>query len=418
MRLDNAAKIYPAAKKRGWMSLFRLSASLTEIVNPGILERALEITIKRFPSMAVKLRRGLFWYYLEQAEGFPKVMPDDACPCRDMDIKENGGFAFRVRYYENRIALEVFHVLTDGTGGMIFLKTLVAEYLRLRHGTRIPRGTEIFDCNERPKPEELEDSFLKNTGDVSHGRGEANAYHIKGTPEEDFIHLTTGIMPADVIKQKAAEKGVSVTEFLVAVMVAAADELQRREVKRQQKRKPVKIMVPVNLRRFFPSRTVRNFSLYVSPGIDPRMGEYSMDEILQAIHHAMGSEVTAKQLSAKFTANVKSERNVAVRVLPLFIKNFAMKFAYNLVGERKTCITLTNLGMVRLPEEMADYVERMDFVLGPLSRNPLACACVSYKDKLYFNTTRKIVEPKWERLFYTKLVRMGIPVKIESNLRK
>lgn len=114
------------------------------------------------------------------------------------------------------------------------------------------------------------------------------------------------------------------------------------------------------------------------------MGTYTLDEILQVIHHAMGSEVTAKQLSAKFTANVKSERNVAIRVLPLFLKNLAMKFAYNLVGERKTCMTLTNLGLVKLPAEMEDYVTRMDFVLGPLSKNPLACACVSYQDKLYF----------------------------------
>ena len=415
MRLDNAANIYPAARRRGWMSLFRLSATLNEKINPVILQRAQEITLKRFPSMAVKLKRGLFWYYLERAEGGPQVSCDGPYPCRSFCVKENGGFGFRVKYYRNRIALEVFHVLTDGTGGIIFLKTLVAEYLRLKHGTVIPRGQEIFDCTQAPDPLELEDSFWRYSGHISHGRSEENAYHISGTPEEGFVNLTTGLLPVEAVKAEAQKMGVTVTELLSSVMIRAAVRLQAAE-RPARRQRPVKIMIPVNLRRFFFSRTVRNFSLYVSPGIDPRMGEYSLEEIAGALHHQMGLALTAKQLAARFTTNVKSERNMALRIMPLFIKNFAMKCVYNLIGERKTCTTLTNLGNVVLPDEMAAYVQRMDFVLGPLAQNPLACACLSYQGILYFSVCRTIQEPKWEREFFTELVQMGIPVKIESNM--
>ena len=150
MKLDNAAKIYPAAKRRNWKALFRLSATLTEEVEPAVLEEAQRSTLARFPSFALKLKRGMFWYYLEYNEGGPQVKPDGPYPCAPMDFKENGGFMFRVRYHGKRIAVEIFHVLTDGSGGLCFLKTLVAEYLRLKYGAGIPRDSEILDCSASP----------------------------------------------------------------------------------------------------------------------------------------------------------------------------------------------------------------------------------------------------------------------------
>jgi len=129
IKLDNAAKIYPAAKRRNWTALFRMSARLTEPVDPVTLRAALELCAKRFPTFTLRLRRGLFWYYLEHIDGVPEIQRDVANPCVRMDLRENRGFMFRVRYYENTIGVEIYHVLTDGTGGLCFLKTLVAEYV-------------------------------------------------------------------------------------------------------------------------------------------------------------------------------------------------------------------------------------------------------------------------------------------------
>lgn len=418
MRLDNAAKIYPAASSRRWHALFRLSATLTEPVDPDVLLQAQRRMVRRFPSFYVRLRRGMFWYYLEGVDECAAVEPDGESPCMPLQRREKRGLRLRVRYRGNRIAVEFFHAITDGTGGLCFLKTLVAEYLSLRYGVAIPRGDGVLDCDEPPHGAELDDSFLANAGDIAIDRTEANAYHLSGDLEPDgFIHLTTACVPLAAVTARAKAFGVSLTAYLTALLIDAACQLQQEDGTARRRRRPVKICVPVNLRRFFPSETLRNFSSYVNPGVETRLGTYTLEEIVQAVHHYMGTEATAKRLGAKFTANVSSERNAALRLAPLFLKNVAMKCAFLMVGDRKTTTILSNLGLVTLPDAMAAHVSRMEFVLGPLSRNPVACAALSYGDTLYLNLTSTLREPALERAFLTRLVRQGVPVRVESNQR-
>lgn len=418
MKLDNAAKIYPAAKRRKWKALFRLSAELTEEIDSDVLALAQKKTLARFPGFALTLKRGVFWYYLEQNDEQPQIRQDIGYPCARMDFRENKGFMFRVNYYRRRIAVEIFHALADGTGGICFLKTLVAEYLRIKYGVEIPRDCEILDCSHPASAEEIEDAYLKYAKNVRRTRREPNAYHIKGTEDsEDFVNTVTGIIPVDSALSRAKEKDVSLTEYLTSVMIIAADKIQRQSCKAQKRLKPVKICIPINLRRFYPTRTMRNFSIYVNPGIDPRFGQYSFDEVLSAVHHYMRSEVTEKLLNAKISTNVRSENNKVLRVAPLFVKNIAMKFTFKLVGDRKSTTTISNLGVVNLPSQMAEYVTRMDFILGAPAHNRVACAVLTYSGKLIINFTRTIKESMLEREFFSYLIKLGIPVKVESNQR-
>jgi len=418
MKLDNAALIYPATMNRSWTALFRVSATLTEPIDEDILEVAQKRTLRRLPLFSFQLKRGLFWFYLERSDGAPKIQQDVGNPCVRMRFQDNDGFGFRIRYYQNRIAVEFFHVLTDGTGGLIFLQTLVAEYLRLRYGAEIPRSGRVLDCTEPPRPEEAEDSFAVHSGTITQSRREVKAYHISGTDEPDgFIHIITGSMDADRVLQKSREKGVSVTEYLTAVLILAADAIQRRYVSRPDRLRPIKICVPINLRKIFPSETLRNFSNYVNPGIDPRLGVYTFDETLNIVHHFMAMEVTKKLLNVKITTNVHTERNPMLRAMPLFIKNTAMRLAYSQVGDAITSTSLSNLGVTELPAEMAAHVRRMDFILGPLADNRVCAAALTYNGRLRISFTRTIREPLLEREFFTRLVKLGIPVKIESNQR-
>lgn len=418
MRLDNAAKIYPAASRRRWHALFRLSATLKEPVDPDILMRAQERMVQRFPSFYVRLHSGMFWHYLEEAGHPAAVEPDGPSPCMPLKSREDRSLRLRVRYYGNRIAVEFYHVLTDGTGGLCFFKTLLAEYLTLRYGIRIPRGDGILDCDDAVKAEELEDSFLKYANDVKSDRAESDSYHLSGDLEPDgYIHLITASMPVSEVVRRAKAHRVSVTAYLTALLIDAVSELQEADGISLRRRKPVKICVPINLRNLFPSDTLRNFSNYINPGIEPRMGTYSLEEILRAVHHHMGTEATAKRMNAKFSANVASEKNALLRVAPLFLKNLVMRLVYHYVGDRKTSTILSNLGQVQLPEPMQDYVERFEFILGPLSRNPVACAALSYGNKLYLNLTSTLQQPSLERAFLTRLVKQGIRVRVESNQR-
>ena len=418
MRLDNAAKIYPAAKRRGWTNYFRLSATLTEAVDTAVLRSALDVTVRRFPSIAVRLRRGVFWYYLEQIPKAPPVEEEKSYPLVHTPFDDVRKCAFRVLVYHSRIAVEFFHAVTDGTGGLIFLKTLVAEYLCQKYGVSIPAECGVLGRLEDPDEEELEDSYLRYAGDICASRKEQTAYHLSGTPEPDgFLNLTTMILSVDAVKACAARYHVSVTEFLAAAMLKAICERQAEQVPRRSRRKPVKVLLPVNLRRLFPSRTLRNFASYVTPEIDPRLGDYTFEEICSVVHYRMGLENDPRMMRAKFATNVASERSPILRIMPLFIKNIAMKAVFDAVGECKSCLCLSNLGAVQLPKDMAPYIARMDFIIGVQANAPHDCGVVSWTGSMYINFIRNIREPELEFHFFRVLQRLSLPVKVESNQR-
>ena len=414
--LDNAAKIYPAARNQNWSNVFRLSATLTEAVDAEILQSALDVTVRRFPSMAVRLRRGFFWYYLEQLQSAPKVRGEHSYPLARMPKEETRQCAFRVIAYGNRIAVEMFHSLTDGNGALIFLKTLVAEYLHQKHGLWIPAEHGVLGRLEEPVPEELEDSFLKHAGTVPASRKASDAYKLTGTLETDgFLHVTCLQMPVDVLLKKAKAQGVTLTTYLCAAMMLAIQEIQRKKVPEPSRQRPVKVLIPVNLRPLFGSRTLRNFVLYTTPEMDPRLGEYTFPEICALVHHHMGTELNDKKMRAMITANVSSEKSLLLKAVPLFLKNPVMKAVFNAVGERKSCLSLSNLGAVKLPEEMAPYVQRLDFILGVQSTSPYNCGVISWGNTLYLNLIRNIREPELEYALYRVLRELGVPVTAESN---
>ena len=418
MRLDNAAKIYPAAKRRNWNNFFRLSATLTEPVDTEVLRRALDVTVRRFPSIAVRLRRGAFWYYLEEIPKAPAIQAEKSCPLAHAPFYEVRQCAFRVLVYHERIAVEFFHALTDGAGALVFLKSLLAEYLSQKYGLVIPAEKGVLGRLEEPSAEEVEDSFARYAGDVKLSRREATAYHLSGTPEPDgYKDIVTMMIPADKLRGCAKGFGVSVTELLCAAMMQAILDLQAEKVPRRAARKPVKVLLPVNLRTLFPSATLRNFASYITPEIDPRMGDCSFDELCQLVHHKMGMENNRRTMRAKFAANVASERSPVLRVMPLFIKNIAMKAVFDTVGECKSCLCLSNLGRVELPEVMTPYVTRMDFIIGVQARAPHNCGVITWNGTAYINCIRNIREPALELAFYRVLHRLGLPVKVESNTR-
>ncbi|MBE7065277.1 MAG: hypothetical protein E7384_05650 [Ruminococcaceae bacterium] len=418
MRLDNAAKIYPAAKRRNWSNIFRLSATLTEEVDREVLQRALNKTARRFPSMVVRIRRGMFWYYIEELKEPPVVQDEKSHPLSRMPFDDIRKCAIRVICYKNRIACEFFHAITDGNGGLIFLKSLTAEYLRLKYGENIPCTDGVFDVEEDPDPAELEDSFFKNDGPVKAPRKDDDAFQLEGVKEFDgYNNLITGLIKTDEILKLAKKHGVTLTTFIASVMIASLINIQNRQVPNKRRQKRVKVLIPINLRKMFDSKTVRNFVLYITPGIDTRLGEYSFEEILKSVHHQMGLGITKQNMAAKIAKNVGIEKVFIVKIMPLFIKNFVIKTVYNLNGERKSCITISNLGNVSAPDEWRKYVSRLDFVLGAPSENPNNCGVLSYGENLYINITRTIKDAELEREFFCYLRKLGLNVKIESNRR-
>ncbi len=418
MTLDNAAKIFPAARRRHWSNLFRLSANLTEDIDRATLQTALDITARRFPSIAVRLQTGVFWYYLEELPHAPEVLDEKPYPLSKMPFDDIRKCAFRVLIYKNRIAVEFFHALTDGNGGFIFLKTLISEYLYQKYGIKIPREHGVLDRLEEPSAEELEDSFLKYAGAHPLSRKDTNAFRIDGKREADgFRTNTTFILDANFVAAEAKKRGVTVTAYLVSALIIAAGRVQEKRVRNRRRYRPLKVHIPVNLRKLFPSETLRNFVLCATVGIDPKFGEYTFDELCGIISRQMQLQITQKHMAAMTRTNVNSERRLLLRIVPLFLKNIIMKLIFNAVGEKKACFNFSNLGVAALPDELASHIERLDFVLGCQAAAPYNTSAITYDGKLYLNVIRNIKHPVLEREIYGVLRELNLPHTVESNAR-
>ena len=246
-------------------------------------------------------------------------------------------------------------------------------------------------------------------------RSELKGYHFKGTvlPDEQ-TSVVTGIIPFEPLHRKAKEYHVTVTELMVSVMIYAFVQCQKQS--RCRVEKPVKVSVPINLRKLYPSKTLRNFALFINPGIEPRYGEFTLEEITEEVHHFMRTNNKEKYLNAMMCKNLSDEYNPLLRIVPLGLKNIAMRIAFRKYGEALVSSTFSNLGKVELPPVMKHYIERVEFMLGRFHSGMPSAAAASYQGKLYLNWTSGFREKDVERGFFTQLVKMGIPVKIESNL--
>lgn len=416
MRLDNAALIFPAALRRHWSNAYRISFSFTDPVDPALLQRALDAVAPRFPSVLVRLRRSAFWYYLEELPRPPRVQEDASRPVRVMTMREVCRYAIRVLYYRDRMAVEFFHSVTDGTGAMVFTKTLAAAYVRLRYGAAVEADCGVKDLGEAPRESELVDSFREHAGPVAAPRDDRNVYRLRGETEPDrFLHVTLGILDSEALTARAKALGVTVTEFLCALLLRSLLRVQAAEEPRRARQEPVKVQIPVNLRRLFGGETMRNFVAVANIGVDPRLGDYDFEELVKIVHHQMQLAITPKNMAAIFAPNVNDERNLLLKLIPLPVKNLVMRMVFDTVGERVSSLSLSNLGRVSLPEGMAPYVRRVEFVLGPQASSPYNASCTSWNGQTFFNIVRNSVEPKLEREFFTALVQMGFHVKIETN---
>lgn len=415
-QLDLSAIVYPTLQRRDFSSVYRLSVLLTKDVNPQVLQQALDRTLPRFPTYKAAIRKGFFWRYLESNDRpGPFVQEDVKNPCQPMYFKANNRYLVRVYYYRNRIAFESHHSLGDGTGGMCVLQTLIAEYLRLLGHSEIQNGGFVLDVKETAKKEELEDAYMKYASSkVTPKRPREKTYRVRGTKEPFYtLNMIDGIMSVSEVGKVAKKYQASITEYFNAVLIYAL--MRKQDMEGHTHKRPVRIAMPVNLRRFFPSQTLRNFITMIYPGIDPRLGEYTFEEIVTQVHYYMRYYINEKFLRADITTNANTQRHPLIRVVPLFLKDFVVRLFYTKVQDRYSSAGLTNMGALKVPESMVPYIERFDIYMGQPFSSRTNCAIISFEDVLTVNFASSIVETDVERYFFEKLVQDGIHVKIESN---
>lgn len=413
LKLDNAAKIYPASFSDTSPQAFRVSMALDEPVKLSALQAALERTLRRCPYYRVYLRRGLFWYYLERHEQTPEIELLDDSPVASIPIRKRSTHLFSVKTRGSTIAVDVSHVLTDGYGGLTLLATLVAEYLRQK-GYEIPAGEYVLDTDEEPAPEEFEDAYKRNfRRGMPPLQSLQPAYHIPGVLRVPRYRAITGRLPVRETLATAKSHGVSLTEYLTAAYMHAIAQV--REASTIPSRSIVRLEVPVNMRRFYPSRTMRNFSLFVSPEIDQRLGTYTFPETIKRVHHSMRMQVDPRELGAQIARNVAAELNPIIRAVPLLLKDRYLAVLHHRYGDNLYSGILSNLGKVTLPGPMEEHVRHLGFCLGA---NPVIkkdCAVISYKDELSIAFGSVIESRDLERHFFTLLCEEGLSVTVTEQ---
>lgn len=408
-RLDNAAKIFPPTSNKQDTKVFRFCCQLNEWVDRETLQLATERTLESFPIFHSVLKHGLFWYYLEKTELVPIVEPEYRPPCGQIYDPNSRNLLFEVTCYRDRINLEVYHSLTDGTGALQFLKTLVCNYLAIKYPqTRQDLLPEIeYDASATDRDEDSFSKYYDPHHQAKRTRGRKSA-QLKGAKvPEGRIRIIEGIMPVREVLQLAKSYQTTLTVLLTSMMLIAFAE----EIPLRKRKRPVVLDVPVNLRNYFHSDTARNFFGVIKVGYNFSEGPGTLEDVICKVREEFARELTADQLGARMAALSKAEHNYVARAVPLILKDLILWMADN-INEAYMAGSISNIGKIEMPQAAQSYVRRFDVFVS--TEKLQACVC-SYGSELTVSFTSAFRSTNVQKNFFRQLTAAGIPVEIQSN---
>lgn len=410
-KLDNTANLFPVIATEDMTNVYRISVTLSEEIDKDKLQEALNIILPQFLIFRMRLRMGVFWYYFEEnLKTPPTVREEYSCPGAYIDKSKNNQYMFRVTYYKCRINLEVFHALTDGAGGIIFLQELVYQYLRLKY----PELLEV----EKDKISsgiflDQEDSYVKNFK-KGHSKVYKSGRALKVTGEKlpkGEMGVLHGYMPVSELKAAGKKYNVTINQYLVGVFVYS---VYKEYLKEQPSKRSISCCVPVNLRPYYDSHTMKNFFAMVSAVFKPEKENYTFSEVLQIVAESLKTQITPENLDNIVSYNVSNEANKFLRAVPLVIKNAVMKQVYG-ASAKATTATVTNIGNIEIREPYRKYVEHFYTTLSMSKGQNIKGGICSYNGILMFTFSSVLTDLSIEKQFFQILAKDGVSVAIESN---
>lgn len=406
--LDNAAKIFPPSQSKGDTKVFRVSCELREEIDKDALTQALAYTAESFPGFMHTIRRGAFWYYLEECDQLPEVHEEEKTPCSRMRFGQRTPL-FDVSYYKNRIHLEVYHSLTDGTGAMQFLRTLTAHYLKIRHPETLSHAP--VETRHTAPDEQADDSFRRYYDSTLEkgGQRERPAYNLHGLRRDEWaLGVTEGDMSAREVLDAAHAYSTTVTVYIAAVLILAMGKTMFV----RSRRKPIVVAVPVNLRSFFDSDTARNFFGVVNVEYTfPRHANPTLADVIESIKAQFEGAVTRDAMYRRLNSLSALENNPLLRVVPLRIKDWVMRAFYER-SDKAQSGALSNLGRVEMPPAYAPYIQAFGFCV---STKKVQIGMCSFGDTMRISLTSSFTQVPVERRFFRMLAREGIRVCVTGN---
>jgi len=409
-KLDNTAHLFPVIAGEDMTSVYRISVTLKEPVEPQLLQQALDMVLPKFQGFDLRLRSGVFWYYFEEnGKRAPRVQLEGRFPCRYFRPNSNNNYLFRVTYYNCRINLEVFHVLTDGMGGLNFLRELCYQYLRLRHAEL----QQLSDSLSSHTSLSREDSFMKNyRRKARRGYQSKRAYLIKSERlPAGGLGVMHGYVELEALKKLCKSLGLTVNEYLIACFIWS---VYTECLNSAPSAKPIRVAVPVNLRPYFNSITSKNFFVVISVEFQPQREDHSFAEICAAVKQSMKSQLEREHLEKLMSYNVANEKSLVKRLCPLPLKHLVMGHVYRISALANTT-TITNIGAIPISEEYRPYIEAFHAFLPCSKGQPIRGTVCSYEGRLTFSFSYDIADTSVQRGFFRRMSRDGLDVSIESN---
>ena len=410
--LDNSAKIFPLSASNKYSTVFRYSAILKEDIDKEALEKAVEKALVRYKAFKVRMKEGFFWNYLEENHKKPLIKEEIYYPCKKIDLAYNNDYLFSVTYFEKKINIDIFHSLTDGNGGLIFFREIVYNYLEIKHN-------ELIDKEERKTRKvefDTEDSYVANFDKkAKKNKGNKRAYVLRGK-ELKFNQVSVNhlLINNDDLKRECTKYNVSTTQYLSSVLVWSMYNANVLKYKRLFKnKKPIKLCIPVNLKKYYKSKTMSNFFSFIS--VDVKMETcISFEEIVDFVRSEFEKKLTEEELSKTMSDTVKIGKNVFISSIPLFLKKIIIRSIYKEI-QKYLSITYSNVGKVGIIGKYQEYIDYFVILIAPERIEKIKCSSCSYLDKIAFTFTSILDDNSIEKFFYKFLRDHDVKVEVESN---
>lgn len=410
--LDNAAQIFPLISKKRYTNSFRFSAVLKEEVDPILLKEALKESLKRFPTFSVRLKKGVFWYYLEQNEKDVVIREEDPYFCESNNYKIQNDYLFNLSYFQKRISIEIFHGLSDGTGGIEFFKAILYNYL-LTKNIEINNTGEVLTEEVEELIDEAQDSFKFNYKNKICKTGkEVNAYKIDGKLHNyEWVDCIQAIMDMDSLKEVSKKYDCTITQFISSVLLY---QIYYQFYIYDDSKKPIRLFIPVNARNYFGSKTLRNFALFIRTN-SKFNGNISFEEVVVHIKETFKEELSKERMLARIKTNIKLEKNFFVRYMILPLKTLLVRMVYKIIGTGSNTLSFSNIGKVNLPREMEKYIDRIDFANSASRDAKLNAALISYNKKTILTFSSVLIERHFQYSVIKMLKVMGVILVVTTN---
>lgn len=405
-KVDNVAKVFLATHTKRDSRSLRISMTLSEKVDPALLQEALLSAIKSRPQFQVRIRRGFFWHYLEATDALPKVTLEKDRPCPTLyGNAYDKTLHYSVTYYQNRINLDIFHALSDGTGALLFLRSIVLRYLKLKYPSKMQSVS--------PWPSGSATDLSQNSFKQFYDKGKnlnfakKNAYHIHGAKlSQNQLQFFEVQMPAGEVLKRAKECKVTLTSYIGALLMLSI----YKDMPLLKRKKPVSISIPVNLRNFYPSETLRNFFNNINVA-HIFHGEETLSDLARDFDDQLKANLTKEKIHQQMNNFQRLENLFFIRMVPLLFKQPVVKFFSKRNDKQVSCI-LSNMGVLKLPEEMKQFVTGYS---AHCSHTELFLTICCYEDTMSFGITSAYRNTNVIKNFVRSFSKEGIPVKLYAT---